>query len=204
MDSAGHRLPVAHIPLWTGSLLARGDACPPPVFPLRSGGLKQRRVQEVTTVKPSALPNALHKRSRISEWQLHTDCIRGHAVSVLHSPCQIDLVQSNRVLLRQSDEHDRSNLDEGVQVEDQAKDAQDGHVIDSLHAVQSCDMQPEQRFGGAVRGSNAGLALGSRFVEGLLSVVETSRRSGRNIFVGLTAAEAHFCREPPPPLLASA
>jgi transposase len=46
---------------------------------------------------------------------------------------------------------------------------------------------------------------GSRFVERMLTVIETGRRAGRNTFAWLTAAvAAHFRREPAPPLLAAA
>lgn len=48
-------------------------------------------------------------------------------------------------------------------------------------------------------------AAGSRFVERMLTVVETARRAGRNVFAWLTAAvRAHFRREAAPPLLAAA
>lgn len=48
-------------------------------------------------------------------------------------------------------------------------------------------------------------AAGSRFVERLLTVVETCRRQCGNAFAWLTAAvDAHFRREPAPPLLAAA
>ena len=45
---------------------------------------------------------------------------------------------------------------------------------------------------------------GSRFVERMLTVIETARRSGRNAFAWLTeAVRAYFCREVAPPLVAS-
>jgi transposase len=48
-------------------------------------------------------------------------------------------------------------------------------------------------------------ASGSRFVERMLTVIETCRRAGRNAFAWLTAAvRAHFRRETAPPLLAAA
>jgi transposase len=47
--------------------------------------------------------------------------------------------------------------------------------------------------------------LGSRFVERMLTVIETCRRAGRNAFAWLTAAvAAHFRRETAPPLLSAA
>jgi transposase len=47
-------------------------------------------------------------------------------------------------------------------------------------------------------------AAGSRFVERLLTVIETCRRAGRNVFAWLTEAiGAHFHREGTPPLLAA-
>jgi transposase len=47
-------------------------------------------------------------------------------------------------------------------------------------------------------------AAGSRFVERLLTVVETCRRAGQNSFAWLTeAVRAHFRREAAPPLLAA-
>jgi len=48
-------------------------------------------------------------------------------------------------------------------------------------------------------------AAGSRFVERMLTVIETARRAGRNAFAWLTSAvRAHFRREAAPPLLAAA
>jgi transposase len=48
-------------------------------------------------------------------------------------------------------------------------------------------------------------AAGSRFVERLLTVIETCRRAGQNAFAWLTAAvRAHLRREPAPPLLGAA
>jgi transposase len=48
-------------------------------------------------------------------------------------------------------------------------------------------------------------AAGSRFVERMLTVIETARRAGRNAFAWLTeAVRACFHRETPPPLLAAA
>jgi transposase len=48
-------------------------------------------------------------------------------------------------------------------------------------------------------------AAGSRFVERLLTVIETCRRAGRNAFGWLTeAVRAHFRREAAPPLSAAA
>jgi transposase len=48
-------------------------------------------------------------------------------------------------------------------------------------------------------------AAGSRFVERMLSVIETCRRQGRNAFAWLTEAVAvHFRRDTAPPLLAAA
>jgi transposase len=48
-------------------------------------------------------------------------------------------------------------------------------------------------------------AAGSRFVERMLTVIETARRAGRNVFAWLTeAVRACFHRETPPPLLAAA
>jgi transposase len=48
-------------------------------------------------------------------------------------------------------------------------------------------------------------ASGSRFVERMLTVIETCRRAGRNVFAWLTAAVAvHFRGEATPPLLAAA
>ena len=48
-------------------------------------------------------------------------------------------------------------------------------------------------------------AAGSRFVERLLTVIETCRRAGKNAFAWLTdAVRAHFRREPAPPLVAAA
>jgi transposase len=48
-------------------------------------------------------------------------------------------------------------------------------------------------------------AAGSRFVERMLSVIETCRRAGTNVFAWLTeAVRAHFHRGPAPPLLAAA
>jgi transposase len=47
-------------------------------------------------------------------------------------------------------------------------------------------------------------AAGSRFVERMLTVIETCRRAGRNVFAWLTeAVRAHFRRETAPPLLAA-
>lgn len=47
-------------------------------------------------------------------------------------------------------------------------------------------------------------AAGSRFVERLLTVIETCRRAGRNVFAWLTeAVRAHFRREAAPPLVAA-
>jgi transposase len=47
-------------------------------------------------------------------------------------------------------------------------------------------------------------AAGSRFVERMLSVIETCRRAGRNAFAWLTeAVHAHFRRETPPLLVAA-
>ena len=47
-------------------------------------------------------------------------------------------------------------------------------------------------------------AAGSRFVERLLTVIETSRRQGTNVFAWLTeAVQAHLRREAPPPLVAA-
>jgi transposase len=44
---------------------------------------------------------------------------------------------------------------------------------------------------------------GSRFVETMLSVIETCRQQKRNVFAFVTAAvEAHFARRPAPLLLA--
>jgi transposase len=46
---------------------------------------------------------------------------------------------------------------------------------------------------------------GSRFVERLLTVIETCRRAGRNAFAWLTeAVQAHLGGQPTPPLLAPA
>jgi transposase len=46
-------------------------------------------------------------------------------------------------------------------------------------------------------------ASGSRFVERMLSVIETCRRAGRNVFAWLTGTvQAHLRRESPPQLLA--
>jgi transposase len=46
-------------------------------------------------------------------------------------------------------------------------------------------------------------ASGSRFVETILTVVETCHRQSRNSFEYLTAAmHAHFADQPPPSLLA--
>jgi transposase len=48
-------------------------------------------------------------------------------------------------------------------------------------------------------------AAGSRFVERLLTVIETCRRAGRNAFAWLTeAVQAHLGGQPTPPLLAPA
>jgi transposase len=48
-------------------------------------------------------------------------------------------------------------------------------------------------------------AAGSRFVERMLTVIETCRRQGRNAFAWLTEAVAvHFRRDTAPPLLAAA
>jgi transposase len=48
-------------------------------------------------------------------------------------------------------------------------------------------------------------AAGSRFVERLLTVVETGRRQGRDVFAWLTeAVRAHLGGQPSPPLLAAA
>jgi transposase len=48
-------------------------------------------------------------------------------------------------------------------------------------------------------------AAGSRFVERMLTVIETCRRAGRNAFAWLTEAlRAHFRREAAPSLLAAA
>ncbi|MCI0700807.1 MAG: IS66 family transposase [Planctomycetia bacterium] len=48
-------------------------------------------------------------------------------------------------------------------------------------------------------------ASGSRFVERMLTVIETCRRAGRNVFAWLTqTVRAHFHREAAPPLLAAA
>jgi transposase len=48
-------------------------------------------------------------------------------------------------------------------------------------------------------------AAGSRFVERMLTIIETCRRAGRNAFAWLTeAVRAHSYREPAPPLLAVA
>jgi transposase len=48
-------------------------------------------------------------------------------------------------------------------------------------------------------------AAGSRFVERLLTVIETARRAGRNVFAWLTeVVRAHFRCESAPPLLAAA
>jgi transposase len=48
-------------------------------------------------------------------------------------------------------------------------------------------------------------AEGSRFVERMLSVIETTRRAGRNVFAWLTeTVRAHFRREAAPPLPAAA
>lgn len=48
-------------------------------------------------------------------------------------------------------------------------------------------------------------AAGSRFVERMLTVIETCRRAGRNVFAWLTeSVRAHFRRDTAPPLLAAA
>jgi transposase len=48
-------------------------------------------------------------------------------------------------------------------------------------------------------------AAGSRFVERMLTVIETCRRAGRNAFAWLTeAVRAKFASEAAPPLLAAA
>ena len=48
-------------------------------------------------------------------------------------------------------------------------------------------------------------AAGSRFVERMLTVIETCRRAGRNVFAWLTeAVGSHFRREASPSLLAAA
>lgn len=48
-------------------------------------------------------------------------------------------------------------------------------------------------------------ASGSRFVETMLTVIETCRQQGRNVFAFLTAAvEAHLAHQPPPSLLPGA
>jgi len=45
-------------------------------------------------------------------------------------------------------------------------------------------------------------ASGSRFVETMLTVIETCRQQGRNVFPFLTAAvEAHLAHQPAPLLL---
>jgi transposase len=45
-------------------------------------------------------------------------------------------------------------------------------------------------------------AAGSRFVETMLSVIETCRQQDRNLFAFVTAAvEAHFANQKPPSLL---
>ena len=47
-------------------------------------------------------------------------------------------------------------------------------------------------------------AAGSRFVERMLTVIETCRRAGRNAFAWLTqAVAAHFRRTAAPPLAAA-
>jgi transposase len=47
-------------------------------------------------------------------------------------------------------------------------------------------------------------AAGSRFVERLLTVIETARRAGRNVFAWLTeAVQVYFNREADPPLVAA-